>query len=60
MSKYKQRQNQKKSLKIPALMLIELRLEAKRHERSMSAMIQWAWRIARARLKDIPPPPGGE
>lgn len=46
----------KQSLYFPAAMLSEIRAEADRQDRSLSWLIQRAWKIARSRLQAIPSP----
>lgn len=44
----------KRSLYFPDNILREMQIEAKRQERSLSWIVQYAWRIARADLMRLP------
>ncbi len=44
----------KRSLYFPDTILREMQSEAKRQERSLSWIVQYAWRIARAELMRLP------
>lgn len=44
----------KRSLYFPDTILQEMQLEAKRQERSLSWIVQYAWRIARNELMRLP------
>lgn len=44
----------KRSLYFPDTILREMQLEAKRQERSLSWIVQYAWRIARAEMMRLP------
>lgn len=44
----------KRSLYFPDNILREMQLEAKRQERSLSWIVQYAWRVARAELMRLP------
>lgn len=44
----------KRSLYFPDNILREMQIEAKRQERSLSWIVQYAWRIARAELMRLP------
>lgn len=44
----------KRSLYFPDPILREMQLEAKRQERSLSWIVQYAWRIARTELMRLP------
>ena len=44
----------KQSLYFPEDMLAEIEEEAKRQDRSLSWIVQQAWKIARAQLKKVP------
>jgi uncharacterized small protein (TIGR04563 family) len=46
--------NRKQSLYFPEDMLEEIQREADRQDRSLSWVVQQAWRISRAELKRIP------
>jgi uncharacterized small protein (TIGR04563 family) len=46
----------KKSLYFPGGMLDEIEAEARRQERSLSWMVQTAWRIARERIREMEAP----
>lgn len=46
----------KQSLYFPADMLEEIQAEANRQDRSLSWLVQQAWRIARDRIRTIPSP----
>jgi uncharacterized small protein (TIGR04563 family) len=49
------RSHDKTSFKLPLEMVIEMRAEAKRLQRSLSWVAQEAWRRARAKIKELPP-----
>lgn len=49
-----QAQTRRQALYFPSDMLGELQGEAKRQDRSISWLIQQAWKIARSELKRIP------
>lgn len=44
----------KRSLYFPDNILREMQIEAKRQERSLSWIVQYAWRVARAELMRLP------
>ncbi|MES2504072.1 MAG: TIGR04563 family protein [Myxococcota bacterium] len=44
----------KRSLYIPENLLAEMQLEASRQDRSLSWMVQQAWKIAREDIKKLP------
>lgn len=44
----------KRSLYFPDNILREMQMEAKRQERSLSWIVQYAWRVARAELMRLP------
>jgi uncharacterized small protein (TIGR04563 family) len=46
--------NRKQSLYFPEDMLEEIQREATRQDRSMSWVVQQAWRIARAEIRKLP------
>jgi len=46
--------NRKQSLYFPEDMLDEIQREATRQDRSMSWVVQQAWRIARAEIRKLP------
>ena len=46
--------SQRQALYFPEEMLAELQKEAKRQERSLSWLIQQAWRIARPQMAKLP------
>ncbi len=48
--------HRKQSLYFPDEMLREIEFEAKRQDRSLSWIVQQAWKIGRADLKKIPSP----
>jgi len=48
--------HRKQSLYFPEEMLVEIEREAERQDRSLSWIVQQAWKIARADLKRIPSP----
>ena len=48
--------HRKQSLYFPEEMLREIEVEAERQDRSLSWIVQQAWKIARAELKKIPSP----
>lgn len=48
--------HRKQSLYFPEEMLVEIEHEAERQDRSLSWIVQQAWKIARADLKRIPSP----
>lgn len=50
----------KQSLYLPGPMSDEIRLEAKRLDRSLSWVIQKAWRLARLEIQKIPSEPTTE
>ncbi len=47
-------ETRRQNLYFPADMLTELQREAERQDRSISWLMQQAWRIARAELRKIP------
>lgn len=47
-------QTRRQALYFPSEMLGELQAEAKRQDRSISWLIQQAWKIARVEMKKIP------
>jgi uncharacterized small protein (TIGR04563 family) len=55
--------NRKQSLYFPEEMLLEIQHEASRQDRSISWIVQQAWKVARADIRKIPsvndvfPPP---
>lgn len=48
--------NRKQSLYFPEQMLDEIQREAGRQDRSISWIVQQAWRVARAEIRRIPSP----
>jgi uncharacterized small protein (TIGR04563 family) len=48
--------HRKQSLYFPEEMLKEIELEAQRQDRSLSWIVQQAWKIARADMRKIPSP----
>jgi uncharacterized small protein (TIGR04563 family) len=48
--------HRKQSLYFPEEMLKEIEIEARRQDRSLSWIVQQAWKIARADLRKIPSP----
>ena len=48
--------HRKQSLYFPEEMLKEIELEAQRQDRSLSWIVQQAWKIARTDLRKIPSP----
>jgi uncharacterized small protein (TIGR04563 family) len=48
--------HRKQSLYFPEEMLREIEIEAQRQDRSLSWIVQQAWKIARAELRKIPSP----
>jgi uncharacterized small protein (TIGR04563 family) len=57
--------HRKQSLYFPEDMLTEIQREAERQDRSMSWIVQQAWKLARAEMKRIPSvndvlPPNGQ
>ena len=48
--------HRKQSLYFPEEMLKEIEIEAQRQDRSLSWIVQQAWKIARADLRKIPSP----
>jgi uncharacterized small protein (TIGR04563 family) len=44
----------KQSLKLPTELVVEMRAEATRLEKSLSWVAQEAWRRARARIRELP------
>jgi len=48
--------HRKQSLYFPEEMLKEIEVEAQRQDRSLSWIVQQAWKIARADLRKIPSP----
>lgn len=56
MARSKQDQQCKQSLYFPESMRAEIQDEAKRQDRSLSWVMQRAWRIARARIVSDPAP----
>ena len=48
--------HRKQSLYFPEEMLKEIELEAQRQDRSLSWIVQQAWKIARSDLRKIPSP----
>ena len=46
--------NRKQSLYFPEEMLVEIQREANRQDRSLSWVVQQAWRLARGEIKRIP------
>ena len=48
--------HRKQSLYFPEEMLREIEVEAQRQDRSLSWIVQQAWKIARADLRKIPSP----
>jgi len=48
--------NRKQSLYFPEEMLDEIQREAGRQDRSLSWIVQQAWRVARADIRRIPSP----
>ncbi len=46
--------NRKQSLYFPEDMLAEIQREAERQDRSLSWIVQQAWRVARADIKRLP------
>jgi len=48
--------HRKQSLYFPEEMLGEIEVEAQRQDRSLSWIVQQAWKIARADLRKIPSP----
>jgi uncharacterized small protein (TIGR04563 family) len=53
-SKIKKVDNNKQSLYFPDPLLTELRSEAERLDRSLSWLMQRAWKIARSEIKKLP------
>jgi len=47
----------KQSLYFPSEMLTEIYAEARRQDRSLSWIVQQAWKIARERFKSVSAPP---
>lgn len=47
-------ETRRQNLYFPADMLVELQHEAKRQDRSISWLMQQAWKIARAEMRKIP------
>jgi uncharacterized small protein (TIGR04563 family) len=54
-----QHDKRKQSLYFPEEMLQEIQNEAFRQDRSLSWIVQQAWRSARERIKRLPTAPGG-
>ena len=48
--------HRKQSLYFPEEMLKEIEIEAQRQDRSLSLIVQQAWKIARSELRKIPSP----
>jgi uncharacterized small protein (TIGR04563 family) len=48
--------HRKQSLYFPEEMLKEIEVEAQRQDRSLSWIVQQAWKIARSELRKIPSP----
>ncbi len=48
--------HRKQSLYFPEEMLREIEVEAQRQDRSLSWIVQQAWKIARSELRKIPSP----
>jgi uncharacterized small protein (TIGR04563 family) len=46
--------HRKQSLYFPEEMLVEIQREAERQDRSLSWIVQQAWKLARADMKKIP------
>lgn len=46
--------HRKQSLYFPEAMLAEIESEARRQDRSLSWIVQQAWKIARAQLRKVP------
>lgn len=55
-----QHDKRKQSLYFPEEMLSEIQSEAFRQDRSLSWIVQQAWRSARERIKKMPTAPGME
>ena len=49
-----QTDSRKQSLYFPEEMLAEIQLEANRHDRSLSWIVQQAWKIARTDIRKLP------
>ncbi len=47
----------KQSFYFPSEMISEIRAEAARQDRSVSWVVQQAWKLARAKLQEFPAPP---
>ncbi len=47
--------HRKQSLYFPEEMLMEIQREAERQDRSLSWIVQQAWKVARADIKKMPP-----
>jgi uncharacterized small protein (TIGR04563 family) len=52
--------SRKQSIYLPEDLLAEVRAEAQRQDRSVSWLLQQAWKVARERLKTLPGVPGSD